>query len=179
VTSVVPFVRKSPSFSSPLIPLTPALSRGEGVWGAFWGVFYHFLRAPSSEDCSTRIPAKAPQGEGANGGEKLGGGRDPKSTIKKGKPQSTQRGVAATKIQTPDTRPQTSDRKANHRGHRERNAEGTEYRDELNVSFFKWMSFSMFSVVWRWFWGIQGVCPSPVSVIRSPQISGKEGKESW
>jgi hypothetical protein len=47
------------------------------------------------------------------------------------KPKRAQRGVAATKIQTPDTRPQTSDRKANHRGHQERNAESTEIPEIL------------------------------------------------
>jgi hypothetical protein len=47
------------------------------------------------------------------------------------KPQRSKRGVAATKIQTPDTRPQTSDRKANHRRHRELNAESTEISEIL------------------------------------------------
>jgi hypothetical protein len=32
--------------------------------------------------------------------------------------------------------------------------EGTEHRDEFNVSFFKFlMSFSVLSVVWWWIWG--------------------------
>jgi hypothetical protein len=67
------------------------------------------------------------------------------------RPQRSQRSVAATKIQTPDTRPQTSDRKANHRGHRERNAESTEILEILVKGRTEINSFSVSSAPKRFF----------------------------